>query len=61
MRTFLSQKAVQVIIAIMRTFVMLRRYALTYEELAQKIEELEAKYATQKALSNSNSETFKSN
>ncbi len=39
-----SQKAIQVNIAIMRTFVMLRRYALTYEELAQKIEELEAKY-----------------
>jgi len=39
-----SSKAVQTNIIIMRTFVMLRRYALTYEELAQKIEELEAKY-----------------
>lgn len=39
-----SSKAVQTNIIIMRIFVMLRRYALTYDELAQKIEELEAKY-----------------
>lgn len=39
-----SKKAVEVNIAIMRTFVMLRRYALTYDELAQRIEELEEKY-----------------
>jgi hypothetical protein len=39
-----SSKAVQTNIVIMRIFVMLRRYALTYDELAQKIEELEAKY-----------------
>mgnify|MGYP001363331182 CR=1 FL=1 len=31
-------------IIIMRTFVLLRRYALTYDELAQKIEELEVRY-----------------
>ncbi len=39
-----SPKAIHVNIAIMRTFVMLRKYALTYEELAQKIGELESKY-----------------
>lgn len=39
-----SEKAALVNIAIMRTFVMIRRYAMTYEELAQKIQELESKY-----------------
>ena len=39
-----SEKAALVNIAIMRTFVMMRRYAMTYEELAQKIQELESKY-----------------
>ncbi|HFA50456.1 MAG TPA: ORF6N domain-containing protein [Bacteroidetes bacterium] len=39
-----SEKAALVNIAIMRTFVMLRRYALNYDELAQKIAELEMKY-----------------
>ncbi len=39
-----SEKAALVNIAIMRTFVLLRRYALTYDELAQRIEELETKY-----------------
>ena len=38
-----SKKAIQVNIAIMRAFVKLRHYALTYTELAQKITELEAK------------------
>lgn len=39
-----SEKAALVNIAIMRTFVLLRRYALTYDELAQRISELESKY-----------------
>ncbi len=39
-----SQKAIEVNIAIMRTFVMMRRYAMTYEELAQRIDKLEGKY-----------------
>jgi hypothetical protein len=39
-----SSKAIQVNIFIMRAFVMLRQYALTYEELAQKIAEPEDKY-----------------
>lgn len=39
-----SKKAVQVNIAIMRTFVLIREYALTYSELAQKLAELEATY-----------------
>jgi len=39
-----SEKAALVNIAIMRTFVMLRRYALTYDELARRIEGLEIKY-----------------
>jgi phage regulator Rha-like protein len=38
-----SKKAIQVNIAIMRAFVKLRHYALTFTELAQKITELEAK------------------
>ncbi len=39
-----SSKAIQVNIAIMRTFVLIREYALTYAELAQKIAELEANF-----------------
>lgn len=39
-----SSKAVQTNIIIMRTFVMLRQYALTYDKLARKIGELEARY-----------------
>lgn len=38
-----SEAAIQVNIAIMRAFVAVRRYALTYSELAQKIAELEAR------------------
>ena len=38
-----SEKAIDVNVAIMRAFVTLRRYALTYGELAQKITELEAR------------------
>ena len=39
-----SSKAIQVNIAIMRTFVLIREYALTYAELAQKIAELEVNF-----------------
>jgi ORF6N domain len=39
-----SDKAVQVNIAIVRAFVMLRQYALNYKELRDKIAELETKY-----------------
>jgi signal transduction histidine kinase len=39
-----SSIAIQVNISIMRTFVLIREYALTYAELAQKIAELEANY-----------------
>lgn len=39
-----SSKAIQVNIAIMRAFVALRRYALTYAELSEKIAALEAKF-----------------
>jgi hypothetical protein len=39
-----SQKAIQTNIAIIKAFITLRRYALTYSELAQKIAELEARY-----------------
>ncbi|MEK7255005.1 MAG: hypothetical protein AAB316_09690 [Bacteroidota bacterium] len=38
------QTAISVNIAIMRAFVVIRQFALTYSELAQKIAELEAKY-----------------
>lgn len=38
-----SKKAIHVNIAIMRAFVELRHYALSYSELAQKIAELEAR------------------
>lgn len=39
-----SPRAVQVNIHIMRAFVAMRKYALTHELLAKKIDELEAKY-----------------
>lgn len=39
-----SPAAIQVNIGIVRAFVMLRRFALTYTELAEKIAELESKY-----------------
>ena len=39
-----SKKAVKVNIAIMRTFVNIRKFVLTYEGLARKIAELENKY-----------------
>jgi len=39
-----SPKAIQTNIAIVKAFISLRRYALTYAELAQKIAELETKF-----------------
>jgi hypothetical protein len=45
-----SPRAVQVNIAIMRTFVRLREIMATHEELARKIEELEKKYDSQFAV-----------
>jgi hypothetical protein len=39
-----SDKAVQVNIAIMRTFVAIRQYALNYQDLKEKIEAIESKY-----------------
>ena len=39
-----SEQAIQVNIAIMRTFTQLRRMLATHEELRRKIEEMEAKY-----------------
>lgn len=42
-----SPRAIQVNIAIMRTFVRLRQMLATHEELARKIAELESKYDAQ--------------
>lgn len=42
-----SKKAIDVNISIIRTFVILRQFALNYNELAQKIAELENKYDQQ--------------
>jgi len=39
-----SEKAIQVNIAIMRAFVMIRQYALTYNELTVKLKEIEGKF-----------------
>ena len=39
-----SKKAIQVNIEIMRTFVQLRKMALQYSEISDKIESLETKY-----------------
>lgn len=39
-----SEKAIAVNIAIMRAFVAIRRYALTYTELAQRLDELEIRF-----------------
>ncbi|MCE3295935.1 MAG: hypothetical protein K0R65_1649 [Crocinitomicaceae bacterium] len=40
-----SDNAVEVNIHIMRTFVMMRKYALNYDELAKRITELEGNYS----------------
>ena len=42
-----SDRAIQVNIQIMRTFVRIRELALTYRELQQKIDEMEKKYDSQ--------------
>ncbi len=39
-----SEKAIEVNIAIIRTFVLIRRYALSFDELSKKIKQLEKKY-----------------
>jgi hypothetical protein len=39
-----SEKAINVNIAIMRAFVMVRQYALTYTELTAKLKEIESKF-----------------
>ena len=39
-----SKRAIEVNIAIMRTFVQIRKWMGTHKELAKKIEELEKKY-----------------
>lgn len=39
-----SEKAIDVNIVIMRTFVLLRQYALTHGELTEKLRELENRY-----------------
>lgn len=42
-----SERAIEVIIAIMRTFAKLRKMLSTHKDLQQKIEEMEAKYDEQ--------------
>ncbi len=42
-----SPKAIQVNILIVRAFVFLRQYALSHQDLTQKLQELEAKYDKQ--------------
>ena len=42
-----SKKAIEVNISIMRTFILLKRFALSHKELTQKILELEVKYNLQ--------------
>lgn len=42
-----SERAIQVNIAIMRTFVQLRQWLISHADLAQRLEELEAKYDDQ--------------
>jgi hypothetical protein len=39
-----SDKAISVNIAIMRAFVMIRQYALTYKELSDKLKEIEGRF-----------------
>ena len=39
-----SDKAIDVNIAIMRAFVMIRQYALTYKELSDKLKEIEGRF-----------------
>lgn len=39
-----SKKAIQMNIAIMRAFVLIRQFALTYQELSEQLKDLENKY-----------------
>lgn len=39
-----SEKAINVNIAIMRAFVMIRKYALTYRDLTERLKEIEGKF-----------------
>lgn len=39
-----SEKAINVNIAIMRAFVMIRQYTLTFKELTEKLKEIEGKF-----------------
>lgn len=39
-----SEKAINVNIAIMRAFVMIRQYALTYKDLTERLKEIEGKF-----------------
>ena len=39
-----SDKAINVNIAIMRAFVLIRQYALTYKELTERLHEIEGKF-----------------
>jgi hypothetical protein len=39
-----SDKAINVNIAIMRAFVLIRQYALTYKELTARLKEIEGKF-----------------
>lgn len=40
-----SEKAIEVNINIMRTFVLIRNYALTYQELSERLKNLEGNYS----------------
>ena len=40
-----SEKAINVNIAIMRAFVMVRQYALTYKDLTERLKEIEGKFS----------------
>jgi len=40
-----SEKAIEVNIAIMRAFILIRQYALNYKDLQQKLQKLEKKYS----------------
>jgi hypothetical protein len=41
-----NEKAIEINIAIMRSFVSLRKFALTYEELTKRVTEIKQQFAT---------------
>ena len=41
-----NERAIEINIAIMRSFVSLRKFALTYEELTKRVTEIEEQFAT---------------